>query len=73
MLRIAWPATLWALLCQASVAVACPSCPIGRAARQQVCSDGFVTNLLSVILPFIVIGLLTVWVERRVDRAPEKP
>jgi hypothetical protein len=66
--------TLLALLVsQASVALACPSCPIGRAARQQVCSDGFATKLWAVVLPFLVIGVLTAWVERRVDRAPGQP
>jgi hypothetical protein len=47
-----------------SVAWACPSCPVGRAAREQVCEDDFVLRLIAVVLPFIVMGIVSVFVER---------
>jgi hypothetical protein len=43
---------------------ACPGCPVGRSAREQVFQDGFAMNLLVAILPFAVVGLVCMWVER---------
>ena len=43
---------------------ACPSCPVGRTARQQVWEQGFAHNLLIAIAPFILVGLACLWAER---------
>lgn len=56
------------LFMHAHVAWACPSCPVGKLARSQVCSDGFLSHLTAVLLPFVVLGVITVWVERSFDR-----
>ncbi|HKU43298.1 MAG TPA: hypothetical protein VJR89_34290 [Polyangiales bacterium] len=53
------PSWLWA-----TSAWACPSCPIGRAARQQVCEQAFVQNLLFALAPFAVVAVAAVWAER---------
>lgn len=65
----AFTAALWSLFSYVGAAAACPSCPIGRAARQQVCDDDFLLRLVAVLAPFIVIAGVTVWVERALDRA----
>ena len=44
--------------------LACPSCPVGRTARQQVCGEGFTTNLMIAIAPFVVIAMVCPWAER---------
>jgi hypothetical protein len=46
-------------------ASACPNCPVGKLARQQVCESGFGIHLLSVLLPFVAIGLVCWWVEQK--------
>jgi hypothetical protein len=66
---IALSAALWGAFSYVGLAAACPSCPVGRAARQQVCEDGFSLRLLAVVLPFLVMGAVSVWVERAADRA----
>jgi hypothetical protein len=66
---IALGAALWGVFSDAGLAAACPSCPVGRAAREQVCEDGFSMRLLAVILPFLVMGAVSLWVERRADSA----
>jgi len=43
---------------------ACPDCPVGRAARQQVAEDGLAANLLIAMAPFVIIGLVSLWAER---------
>lgn len=43
---------------------ACPSCPIGRTARQRVIDDDFGTNLAIALAPFLLIGLAA----RRAER-----
>ena len=57
-------AALWSVCSYVGIAWACPSCPVGRAAREQVCEDNFVLRLLAVVLPFVVMGLVSVGVER---------
>lgn len=53
-----------AALTAATTAWACPSCPVGRAARQQVCDDGLATNLVVALVPFVLIGLVSAWADR---------
>jgi hypothetical protein len=43
---------------------ACPSCPVGRAARQQLLDDDFGRNLVIALAPFLVVGLVARWAER---------
>jgi hypothetical protein len=43
---------------------ACPSCPIGQLARQQVCELGLAQNLLIAVVPFVLIGAAAAWAER---------
>jgi len=61
---IALSAACWSMFSEVGVAWACPSCPVGRAAREQVCEDDFVLRMLAVVLPFIVMGAVSVWAER---------
>lgn len=44
--------------------IACPNCPVGRAARQEVFGSDFGSNLLVALAPFLVVGL----VARRAER-----
>jgi hypothetical protein len=46
----------FALACSVAPARACPNCAAGREARAAVWSDGFVRNLATAVLPFVVIG-----------------
>lgn len=46
-----------------TVAYACPSCPVGRTARQQVFDQDFGTNLLIAFVPFLLVGLVARWAE----------
>jgi hypothetical protein len=62
-----WSAALWSAFGDVGAAWACPSCPVGRAARAQVCEDGFSLGLLAVLLPFVVMGAVSYWVERTAD------
>jgi hypothetical protein len=45
------------LVC-ASSALACPDCPVGRAARAAVWNDGFFPQLCLVLLPLVLIGAI---------------
>ncbi|HKP63626.1 MAG TPA: hypothetical protein VJV78_43120 [Polyangiales bacterium] len=51
---VAWAANAWA----------CPSCPIGRAARQQVWQQDFGQHALFALVPFLVVGVAAMWAER---------
>jgi hypothetical protein len=51
-------------LSPAAVGWACPACPIGKTAREQVLASGFAQNLLIALAPFILIGATCLWVER---------
>jgi hypothetical protein len=42
----------------------CPDCPPARAARALVLGDEIWTNLLWVVLPFVVIALVVGWLSR---------
>lgn len=65
-----WMTSFVATLTAAWTAWACPNCPVGRAARQQVCEDGLATNLLTALVPFLIVGMVSVWAER-IGKAPE--
>lgn len=43
---------------------ACPSCPVGQTARQQVLEQDFGTNLLIAVIPFLLVALFARWAER---------
>jgi hypothetical protein len=59
-----WMASFFAAFTAAGAAWACPNCPVGRAARQQVCDDGLATNLVIALVPFLLVGAVSVWAER---------
>ena len=59
-----WMASFFAAFTAAGAAWACPNCPVGRAARQQVFDDGLATNLVIALVPFILVGMVSVWAER---------
>ena len=56
----------------AGPAGACPDCTVGREARAQLWSDGFGLNLLLALVPFLVIGAVSLWANR-IGRAAEPP
>lgn len=43
----------------------CPSCPVGITARQQVLDQDFGQNLVIAVVPFLLVGLVARWAERR--------
>jgi hypothetical protein len=59
-----WLASFVATLTAAWTTWACPNCPVGRTARQQVCDDGLATNLITALVPFLLIGAASLWAER---------
>jgi hypothetical protein len=61
-LRVAF-FTAMLVLCEAARVAACPSCATGQQARSDVWSDGFFTNMAIALLPFLVIGVICVWLE----------
>ena len=56
--------SFFAVVAYASLGAACPSCPVGREAREQVFNQQFGTNLLIAAAPFVVVGLVSLWAER---------
>lgn len=65
------PARTWLAMTAACVALAassaagaCPGCPVGREARQQVYEQHFARNLLVALLPFAMVGLASLCAER---------
>jgi hypothetical protein len=58
---MAWSFAAWS---SASIALACPSCPIGRTAREHAFASGFTEQLLIVVAPLLVIAGVSIWVER---------
>ena len=44
--------------------MACPSCPVGQTARQQVFDQDFGSNLMIALVPFLLVGLVARWAER---------
>jgi hypothetical protein len=50
------------------LASACPSCPVGREARDLVFSDAFWMNAGVALLPFVIVALAVRWFTRRLDR-----
>jgi hypothetical protein len=59
-----WLASFLATFTAAGAALACPNCPVGRAARQQVCDDGLAQNLAIALVPFLLVGMVSAWAER---------
>ena len=57
-------ASFVAMLATAWTSWACPNCPVGRAARQQAWEDGLATNLLIALVPFVLVGMVSLWAER---------
>lgn len=47
-----------------AVSAACPDCPVGRTARQQVLEQGFSQNLAIAIAPFLFITAVSLAAER---------
>lgn len=47
------------------IELACPSCPAGEAAREQVWQLDFGPHLTAVVLPFAFVLLLSRWFERK--------
>lgn len=64
MRKIAWMASFLATLTAAWTAWACPRCAVGITARQQVWDDGFATNLVVALVPFVLVVMVSVWAER---------
>lgn len=67
---------LFALLLSAPVvSAACPDCPVGRTARQQVLEQGFSTNLAIALAPFLFIAAVSLAAERigKPRLPPQKP
>jgi hypothetical protein len=46
-----------------SPVLACPNCAVGREARSEVWDDQFARNLAYALLPFVVIGLVSLQVD----------
>jgi hypothetical protein len=53
---VATTVLIWA--CSAATALACPVCPTGQAARRSVFDASFAMDLLLVMLPLLVLGLI---------------
>lgn len=47
-----------------SVALACPDCPAGQAARQQFLGEGLGIRLLIAVIPFVAVGLVSFGAEQ---------
>ena len=56
--------TLLASLALAAPVGACPDCAVGRQARAQVWTDDFGANMFVALAPFLIIGAVSVWVNR---------
>lgn len=50
---------------RSEVAEACPSCATGESARSEVWADDFGYYLCVALLPFVIIGAICAYVERR--------
>jgi len=66
---IAPGAVLVAVLTCSAPALACPSCAPGLQARAEVWSDGFLRNLATAALPFVVVGAVCARLQK-VGRRP---
>jgi hypothetical protein len=64
MRKLVWMASFLATLTAAWTAWACPRCAVGITARQQVWDDGFATNLVVALVPFVLVAMVSVWAER---------
>lgn len=52
------------LLAGAGTTRACPDCEPGRAARRQIAGEGLAAHLAVAALPFVAVGLASLWAER---------
>jgi hypothetical protein len=52
-------ATVFLVLGASTPAAACPRCADGQEARRQVLDDGFVRNLATSLLPFLIVGAVS--------------
>ncbi len=57
-------ASFIATLTAAWTSWACPNCSVGRVARQQVLGEGLAMNLLIALVPFIIVGIVSLWAEQ---------
>lgn len=62
-------ATALTSLLVSTAAFACPSCPVGVTARQQVLDGNFGTNLMIALAPFLLVG----FVARQAERIGRQP
>lgn len=71
---LGWLRASVALLIAPAAARACPECPIGETARQQVLAQDFAQNLLIALAPFLLIAATCVWAEGigKPARPPER-
>ena len=60
------------LLIAARSAGACPDCAVGRQARAQLWTDDFGLNLVLALVPFLIIGAVSLWANR-IGRAADPP
>ena len=58
------PLLLVALLTWSVRVAACPSCPVGAAARERVLGPELWTNAVISVLPFAIIALVCLRIER---------
>jgi hypothetical protein len=65
-------AAFCATVARAPTGWACPNCPLGKTARQQVCDQAFMQNLLLAFIPFAAVIVVALWAERigKRERAP---
>lgn len=52
-------AVVFVVLGASMPAAACPSCADGQAARREVIADGFLRNLATSLLPFLIVGAVS--------------
>jgi hypothetical protein len=52
-------ATVFLVLGASTPAAACPRCADGQEARRQVLDDGFLRNLVTSLLPFLIVGAVS--------------
>jgi hypothetical protein len=52
-------AVFFVVLAASTPAAACPGCADGQAARREVIADGFLRNLATSLLPFLIVGAVS--------------
>jgi hypothetical protein len=66
-------AALLVILGVSARAEACPRCSEGEAARQLMYADGFLRNLASLLLPFVLVGAVSAGAQGIGRRGATKP